>query len=184
MNESKLRKEYFEWIYNLVCNDRYYKNLSYRKLLYFLFNIEFTYTNDKDANRAEDGKDFRYKFAFMNGYSSKVVEEYLNQYPCSVLEMMVALAYRVEDHIMDDPELGDRTGQWFWAMIVSLGLGGVSDTNFSRPYVKQVITRFLNKDYAANGEGGLFTVNNCPYDLRTMEIWDQFMWYLDDIIEN
>lgn len=54
------------------------------------------------------------------------------------LEMIIALAIRLEEHIMDDPDIGNRTGQWFWDMIVSLGLGseGLID----------VIRRFLNRD--------------------------------------
>ena len=41
--------------------------------------------------------------------------------------MMIALAIRCEEHIMDDPDAGDRTGQWFWSMLVSLGLGSMDE---------------------------------------------------------
>lgn len=52
-----------------------------------------------------------------------MIASYLDNRPCSVLEMIIALAIRLEEHIMDDPDIGNRTGQWFWDMIVSLGLG-------------------------------------------------------------
>lgn len=82
---------------------------------------------------------------------------------------------------MEDPDLGDRTGQWFWNMIVSLGLGGMSDTRYDANYVDMVIDRFLRRQYKRNGEGGLFTVEHHPQDMRTVEIWYQLAYYLDEI---
>ena len=84
---------------------------------------------------------------------------------------------------MDDPDYGDRTGQWFWNMIVSLGLGSMSDSHFNERYAASVVDSFLNRNYAPNGSGGLFTIDDCAYDLRDIEVWTQFMWYLNQIIE-
>ena len=97
---------------------------------------------------------------------------------------MVALAFNGEEQIMNDSDYGDRTGQWFWNMIVSLGLGSMSDDNFDERYVYNTITRFLDRDYAPNGQGGLFTIENPAYDMRYVEIWSQFMWYLDEVISS
>lgn len=181
MNErDRLNNEYFEWMYNLVINDRDVKNLSYRKLLYFLHRTEFTYKLKRDGNRAVDGIDFRYRFGLENGYSEEAIKENLDTRPCSVLEMMVALAFRIEEAIMNDNNYGDRTGQWFWSMIISLGLGTMCDARFDRKYVEDVIFDFLNRKYKRNGEGGLFTLNNCDADLRRTEIWYQAMWFLDE----
>lgn len=182
MMRERLNDEYFEWMYRLVCNDRYYKNLSYRKLLQFLHNIEFIYIHERDENRAIDGVDFRYRFGYECGYSRDIIEQYLDTQPCSVLEMMIALAFTVEEHIMDDPAFGDRTGQWFWNMIVNLGLGAMCDTKFDVGYSEQIVLRFLNREYERNGEGGLFTVSDSRYDMRTAEIWHQTMWYLNEFL--
>jgi hypothetical protein len=95
--------------------------------------------------------------------------------------MMVALASECEE-TMDDPNVGDRTGQWFWGMIVNLGLGSMADYNFDYDYVDGVIQRFLNREYEPNGRGGLFTIRNCTEDLRTVEIWSQLCWYLGTIM--
>ena len=81
---------------------------------------------------------------------------------------------------MDDPDYGDRTGQWFWNMIVSLGLGSMDDRNFVKNYVDDVIFRFINRDYEPNGQGSLFTLEHPARDLRYVEIWSQAMWYLDE----
>ena len=67
-------------------------------------------------------------------------------------------------------------------MISNLGLEFMSDTKFDKRYLDGVISKFLNREYKRNGEGGLFTVKNCKHDLRTAEIWYQMCWYLDDII--
>ena len=101
--------------------------------------------------------------------------------PCSVLEMIIALAIRLEEHIMDDPDIGNRTGQWFWDMIVSLGLGSMDDSKFDKAHAIDVIRRFLDRDYGRDGKGGLFTIEHCRYDMRDIEIWYQANWYLDNI---
>lgn len=182
--QDQLNNEYFEWMYHLVCNDKYYKNLSYRKLLCFLHSTEFVYIVERDSNRAVDGIDFRYRFGYECGYSRETIERYLDTRPCSVLEMMIALAFKVEEHIMDDPDFGNRTGQWFWNMIVNLGLGAMSDSKFDRVYAEQVIFRFINREYERNGKGGLFTIQDNKRDMRSAEIWHQTMWYLNDFLDN
>lgn len=182
MTKNELNKEYFEWMYQLVCNEKYPKSLSYRKLLTHLHDMEFTYIIEMDGNRAEDGIDLRYRFGYERRYNSHMIETYLDDRPCSVLEMLTALAIRCEEHIMDDPDIGNRTGQWFWNMISNLGLSSLNDARFDSRYLNRVIARFLNRQYKRNGEGGLFTVKNCKHDLRTVEIWYQMCWYLDDIL--
>ena len=92
---------------------------------------------------------------------------------------MIALAIRCEENIMDDTSYGDRTAQWFWGMITSLGLGDQTDSRIDYIYVDDVIKRFLDRDYEPNGKGGLFTIKNCRQDLRKVEIWYQLCWYLD-----
>jgi hypothetical protein len=101
--------------------------------------------------------------------------------PCSVLEMMIALAINTEEDIMDDPRFGDRTGQWFWGMIVSLGLGGMNDYRYDERLVDDVIDTFLRREYEPDGRGGLFTVRHCDRDMRDVEIHIQRNYYLNTI---
>ena len=172
--------EYFEWMYHLVCNDIKYNKLSYRKLLYFLHSVTFVPKLEMDDNRRMDGIDFRYRFGYENGYSDEYIKRYLDTRECSVLEMMIALAFRVEEQIMDNTLYGNRTGQWFWVMIVNLGLGSMDDLNFDTNYCNQVIDNLLSRNYEANGNGGLFRVNRPIRDMRDVDIWCQFMWYLNE----
>ena len=176
---DRVNNEYFEWLVNLVCGERFSRNISFRKLLSHLHLIEFTYIIPMDANRAEDGINMRYRYALHK--DDMRLMHYLDG-PCSVLEMITALAVRCEESIMDDPCVGNRTQQWFWGMIVNLGLGSMSDDCFDRKIVDDIIGRFLNRDYEPNGRGGLFTIRNCRNDLRDIEIWYQLCWYLDSIV--
>lgn len=174
---DRINNDYFEWMFEVVCEKRYPKEISYRKLLTLLHSMEFTYTIPRDENRAADGVDLRWRFAYLE--NCRDLYEYLEG-PCSVLEMMIALSIRCEN-MMDDPRKGDRTAQWFWGMITNLGLGAMHDANFDKKYVESAVERFLNREYEPNGEGGLFTVRNRDTDLRTVEIWYQLCWYLDSI---
>lgn len=177
---DKIINEYFEWMYDLVCNGRYSNDISYRKLLMYLHKTKFVYSILLDENRAADGEDLRRRFA-LRVYGNSNMRRYLDDNPCSVLEMMVALAIRCEECIMDDTRYGDRTAQWFWGMIVNLGLGSMNDNRYDLRYVESMVTRFLNREYEPNGKGGLFTVRNCDRDLRDVEIWNQLSWYLNSI---
>ena len=177
---DKLINEYFEWLYNLVTANRFAKSISYRNLLMFLHDTEFWCIIQRDMNRAEDGIALRRRFASEHEDIYPNAREVLDG-PCSVLEMMVALALRCEEYIMDDALIGNRTGQWFWEMIVSLGLGSMNDNRFDEYLAEEIVARFLNREYRSDGKGGLFTIRNCVYDLRDVEIWNQLCWYLDSI---
>lgn len=177
---DRLNNRYFKWLSNIVCGKRYSKFVSYNKLLTRLHNTNFRYVDPKDANRFEDGLNLRYRFCLRTDNLDHL-DLVMQGRDCTVLEMMVALAMRIEEQIMDDPDLGDRTGQWFWQMIVSLGLGSMSDDMFDRDYVEEKIDIFLNREYEPNGKGGLFTINRCTDDLRDVEIWYQMCWYLNSI---
>ena len=182
MVRDDVLNEYFDWMYQLVSDKQYIGDRSYRKLLSKLYNIPFTYTIDMDGNRAADGIDLRYRFGYERNYEDYIIASFLDDKPCSVLEMIVALALRCET-IMEDPDYGDRTGEWFWGMIESLGLESMDDTSFNRDYVDDVIDIFLSRDYGRDGRGGLFTIKHPKRDLRTVEIWYQMNWYLDSILK-
>ena len=178
--EDRVNNEYFDWLCELVDIQRFSKHLTYRKLLMHLHNIEFTWIIPRDDNRADDGIQLRRRFGLDRGDLS--LQRCLRG-PCSVLEMMIALAIRCEETIMDDALLGNRTGQWFWGMIHNLELSSMTDPHFDRDYIDSVIARLLNRDYESNGKGGLFTVKHCDQDMRTIEIWCQLSWYLDECLK-
>lgn len=183
MTRDELNNQYFEWMYELVLNERYSKRRSYRKLISYLNDISFRVLIPMDENRSVDGIDLRYRFGYEKSYSNPIVANLLDDHPCTVLEMMIALSMRCEENIMDNPDAGNRLGQWFWEMLDNLGLSDMDDYIFDIDYVRQVINRMLDRKYEPNGKGGLFIIRNARRDLRSVEIWHQACWYLDEILE-
>lgn len=181
MTRNEFNDAYFEWMYSIVCRKRYTRTRSYRELLQYLHSREFTYLIPMDGNRAADGVELRYRFGYENSYGQHIIALYLDDRPCSVLEMLLALAIRCEEHIMGDDDIGDRTAKWFWDMIINLGLNRMDDNRFNINRADEIIDIFLNREYDRDGTGGLFTVK-CGRDMRSVEIWYQMCWYLDDIL--
>ena len=170
MNLSRSTR-YFKSICRLVWDERFGK--SYRKLFEYLYSVDFEWSLFMDRNRAIDGIDLRYKY----GCSNDILGE-----PCSVLEMLIALAARIENQFMSDFDEGDRTGQWFWTMITNLGLNHLDDDNFNEELANYIIERFMNRDYDYNGEnGGLFILDHPYQDLKDVEIWMQANWYIGEM---
>ena len=128
--KADIEKRYFDWLYELVCGKWEPRNLSFHRLLTFLYDTQFIPDNEMDCNRAVDGENLRGRFAEeCNDIPGTIPENNVSVTfhgkPCSMLEMMVALALRCEETIMEDADIGNRTGQWFWSMIVSLGLASM-----------------------------------------------------------
>ena len=176
-----IREEYYKWLCRFIFTSR---RRNYKRLIRYLHGVEFTYSVLFDENRYEDGLSLRSRFAYELGYSNDYITNTMGDDPCSVLEMMIALALRCEEHIMDDIEYGDRTNQWFWTMIDNAGFGSLTDLNFNSREAEHIINRVLNRKYGPCGEGGFFYIkNNCNVDLREVELWYQLNWYLDSYFE-
>lgn len=180
MRYDKLHDEYLDWIKDKVAWDVDISN--YTELFKYLFTKEFIYILDMDRDRFEDGIELRYQFAYEMEYRDDDISKSFKWDPCSVLEMMVALSLKCENHIMEDAEIGDRTGLWFWTMLDNLGISRFDDRHFSIYCVDEAVERFLNREYDPDGRGGLFTIQDCQYDLRNVDIWYQLNWYLNTII--
>ena len=180
-NELKtiIKKEYFDWIYSIGNNS---SAISYHELFTFLHEIKFISVLKDDRNRAMDGENLRWRFAYLTG-RDKVFDDISEclKGRCSVLEMMTALAIRCEEEIMDDPRKGNRTNQGLWLMLNNMGLGGMYDGHFDEDEVKKKVTIMMERSYSPDGRGGLFRIYNCPADLRDVDIWTQLCWFLDSI---
>jgi hypothetical protein len=149
--------------------------------MWYLYNTQFVYLIAMDGNRYTDGIDLRYRFGDDNNIEQPIIASCLDNNPCSLLEMMVALALRCEEHIMCNPNIGVLSGRWFWKMITNLGLDEMYDSNYDENYVNNIIYRFLDREYGAHGEGNIFYIPNSQYDLRSMDIWYQMMHYLNEL---
>lgn len=182
MTSSDIAELYFQWLYDRASDDsRVHK--TYRDLLLFLHTVPFNYILPMDGNRESDGINLRYRFAAENNIDDILIRVTIDSYPCSVLEMMLALAIRCEESFMHDADIGDRTREWFWVMLTNLGLSSMSDGSFDRDLREKRVDTFIYRKYDFEGHGGLFTVPNCKRDMRSIEIWAQLMMYLNSIIK-
>ena len=166
---------YFEWLCLEVGVGE-----DYWTMMGFLFNREFTWSISNDDNRAADGLALRERFV----EESAFMEEVDISGPCSVLEMMVALAERMDMDIMYDPELGDRSAEWFWVMVTNLGLDRYDDGSLDSKTgeeIDHILDVLVGRTYFMNGTGGLFPLKNPVFNQRRVEIWYQMNAY---IIEN
>lgn len=175
-----IRGEYLDWLLGKVLDDRYAPRGNYISLLRHLSELEFYWSIPMDENRANDGLYLRYQFACEMGEDPEHVDTMIPE-PCSVLEMLYALAQRCEMDIMSNTEYGNRADQWFWAMIVNLGLSVYDDANYIEECVEDIVTRWLDRRIGKNGEGSPFVVENPNIDMRDAEIWYQMDWYLSEV---
>ena len=174
---NNIQESYYNWILSLLGP----KCTLYSRLLRCLSNETFRYTIERDANRYSDGMDLRYKFEYDVGLEQDDIPEDFVNAPCSVLEMMVALAMRMEENIMFDNDVGDRTGVWFWQMIDNLGLAEMTDGRYNSDHVYYILNRFFQNAYDPDGIGGLFYLGDECGDARDMEIWKQMCFYVSKI---
>ena len=180
-----MMNDYFEWMYTSVCTDPEGNYIPYyHSLLQYLHSRDFEYTLPMDGNREADGFNLRYLYGWENNITDPEVASELDAYPCSVLEVMVALSRRMESDVMGDYVFGNRTSVWFFSMLESLGIVDMTDDNFDELYVKDVIDRCLNREYTYDGKGGFFTCKSPYCDMRTIEVWNQAMWFLNEYVEN
>lgn len=174
--------DYFIWLCETVCVDGRYSDETYWTLAEILWGTEFTYILDMDADREADGVALRRRYRSCGGSD-------IYTGPCTVLEVLVALAGRMYD-ILDELDGEDKTPMLFWLMIDNLGLSNYSDTAFSdypdraglfERRIRKRLHAWLYRHINYNGEGGLFPLRNPRYDQRDIDIWYQANAYM---IEN
>ena len=167
VTRSKEKIKYFDWLYSQAfCND------SYRELASHLFDTPFEYVIEMDENRYKDGLYLRYIFGID-----------LGDEPCSMLEMMVALARGIEDILTDNKN--DRTSKWVELMLNNSDLAKFDDNYMLyfgdraceelHAYLDDIIYR----TYPKNGNGSLFPTER-DVDMRRVELWHQATWYIVD----
>jgi hypothetical protein len=172
MNKTQIKKKYYDWLCNLVSDNIHPRDM-YTKLFKALYTREFTYIHPMDKNRQVNGIGLRYyDFGYERGISYSVIPDIFDDNFCSVLEMMVSVAKRMESSLYHDEYVG-RTPIWFWHLNKNLGLEDMTDSNFSQVYFDDVMERFLNRRYKKDGTGGLFVTQDKTKDMREIEIWLQ-----------
>ena len=163
---------YLLWLSNFVCSDE--EIAKYSSLLNCLYSYNFSAMMSRDEDRIIDAEQQRRDF--LRDYPNIVLN--FDNGP-TILEVLVALARKLDDLVGYSESCPER---WFWYMIRSLGLLSYDNRNFNEVEVLRILERFVERRYQPDGEGG------CCYfpsgrDLRDVDIWYQWMWYLNSLDE-
>jgi hypothetical protein len=164
--DEPIENEYFNWLCVRVLerNGRMYYDL-----LGILHTTEFIWVVPQDSHRAADGIELRNDF-LRESYRRNDPNWYAE--PCSVLEMLIAFAKRASF------QTGRPTRWWFWEMMSNLQLDQfrlLRDEDVR--IIKDILHRFMCRDYDSHGYGGLFPITITQNDQRDIEIWYQFSEY-------
>ena len=175
---NEIKTDYFHWLCEIICVDQGAD--SYWYLARALHNISYFWTVPNDDNRGLDGLRLRDEYLDNNGFDISVKSP-LGYTPCTMLEMLIGLAIRIEE-TMAEAGTDDNTPKWFWEMIQNIGLDDCTDANFVGHYgegkVAVTIQMLLEREYKRDGRGGLFPLQQTKKDQRKVEIWYQMSAYL------
>lgn len=167
MTDSK----YLKWLAKHVDGDL----KEYSQLFEYLLDREFIYSIDRDHNRAIDGIKLR---DIYESQGHRLGREW-QENGCSVLEMMIGLAIRIETNIMGEPG-DDHPEHWFWIFLGNLGIDLQTDDCFDEPFVAQKLDIWLKREFKSNGNGSIFPLIKPENDQREVEIWNQMSYFLNE----
>lgn len=194
---SEVRYAYFIWLMELVGLNgedhvkfmtRGKENGTYFRLANKLMYTTFRPIVPHDINRATDGINLRTWFA----QSHSAFDNYtvLDDPNCSMLEMLIAFAQRIDRDIMQGPDDPDRSIDWFWLMLGNCGLSVYNDEKFMQydttnvsidMVVAELIDNVNSRNYDWRGVGGLFPVKDHKRgDYKTVELWYQMQDFLNE----
>lgn len=188
-----IKNEYFWWLCNISCLNGIIEDITpgnatipdpdyetFFQLAYILFTTPFICGLDKDETRVYEGKKLRYWWATLHSRYDNY--ECLNG-PCSMLEMLIALAIQIDVQIMQGPYEKDRSVEWFWEMLRNLGISEFDDYHFSSEnarIIRDALDRINTRRYCKDGSGGLYPLKNANSDQRFVPIWVQMQEYFKE----
>lgn len=175
MSKPPLDEMYYTWLYRQVGSVNItHPSRTFWALFKLLFKKEFIWIVPNDDNRAEDGKALRAEFLEQERVGR--VERDWMRYGCSMLELLVGIARRMEFEAERDVEY------WFWYLLQNVGLERYSDNVYNIDNeVDAKLDMIIWRTYAPDGCGGLFPMQHPQEDQRQVEIWYQMCTWL---IEN
>ena len=149
-----------------------------------LYDTEFRWDEDKalmDMNRESEGRYLRRRFVDESGMAAPT--GYL-EWPASFLEVMVALAYKIDDMIMYEPGGDEGPWTWFWEWMGNAGLSRFDDhemlagNQLAFMSVQARVNAIMDRRYEPSGEGGFFPLKDPGCDQRYEEMWFQANSYM------
>ena len=175
----EIEQDYFHWLCEMVHINQ--EERTYKLVAKDLHRMAFIPVISRDENRALDGLNLRDQYLESEWYPNGT---YIDG-ECSVFEMLIALAQRIDFQTSDaysENDGTDRTAYWFWEMMDNLGLIAFDDDSYvdldGQTYVERIVDDFIDREYDFNGNGGIFPLKHAEQDQRDVEIWYQMSAYL------
>ena len=166
--------KYFDFLCDVVG-----RTYEYSLLLEHLHGIEFYSLVPHDDNRGADGRHLRELYLDEMG-PQHGVSSYVFEGPCTVLEMLIGVAQRLELDL-EGGRFERDLAECFWLLIDNLGLDWSDNTDFNEEEVDICIENLLERRYESDGSGGLFPLRMAKYDQREVEIWYQMSaWEIEN----
>lgn len=170
---SKSEEKYFKWVLKQVYFDQLPHHRRYNKLMGQLFRTKFIYPMIDDEQRALDGLILRKEYGIDYGFFQE----------CSVLEMLVEFALRIETEWIGNPR-NFRPEIIFWTMIQNLGLDLCFDEDWEENdrnwRVIAIVDFWMERRYNPDGFGGIFPMKHTERDQRQLSLWDQMLEYITE----
>lgn len=174
MRNGDILRNYVSSLLSMV-EDKDHNLSDYSLLLEELYSIPFTCTIEMDLDRGRDAEILRNDICEENGLLFDVI---LSR-KISVLEVLIALARRIENDILADPMSGnDNSNHYFWEMLENLGVEKYKNDNFKVLNVHEKVEKWLDRDFKKDGNGSIFPLKHPKHDQRAIEIWAQMQAYL------
>ena len=172
-----LKSSYLDFLCKIVG-----RTYEYSQLLTFLHGVEFYSLVHNDENRLKDGEHLRENYIDEVGPTRAPS---LPNGPCTVLEMLIGLAFRLEFDLSGG-EYERPAADWFWVLVDNVGLTFYDDYILKvrpeiHPEMGKIVLNLLDRRYDSDGNGGLFPLKNPRQDQKQVEIWYQMSAW---IIEN
>lgn len=165
---------YLEWLYSKLGSVRNRNPArSYWALVKQLYSTPFIYFVPNDDNRAIDGMELRQTFASEVGIH--IDDHSWLELPCSMLEMLLALAGRASFESQGTPDW------WFWKLVNNIELRKYTDAVYNESvteWVDEILSTVNERTYGEDGNGGLFPLRHAQLNQRNVELWYQMSAYL------
>lgn len=178
MRNGDILNDYEEHLMEIV-EDKGHPMADYSLLIECLFRIPFESFHPMDNNRISDAKSMREEIISNEYRTSRIDATVVSDRYISVLEVLIALARRMENDILCDPmEEIDHTSDHFWVFLRNLDIEKYSNDNYKELNIRDKVEKWVRREYGKDGFGSIFPMKKPRNDMRKIEIWDQLGDYV------
>lgn len=174
MRDEREWKQYRKWLLKEKLGLRMEKN--YSLLMDFLGDIDFIWDQKRfpfDRNRAVDGMDLRKEYEDIYGCYDDLDGS------CSVLEVLIAFAIRIEEEYIGNPN-DPNPSHIFLEMLDNLGLLKQKNSVFDEKNVSNILNHWMYRTCEKRREFTIFPLKRLKVDQLDRDLWDQMQAYLTE----